>query len=192
MIWNKATAHNFYDANVQTACMNMIALAARNGGRVALSSLAEFRRGILRDAADIDLVKTAHLARYKPNAYGAGDWQFPGSSNFTVEEYAQAVQNGTAEETERQKIFALIDSFTQRGLTNNIVLTTVFDIALDVRLIVDGFHRATALVILRNAASTHLEALFGSQHSIELIELQSKWAHMLYPCDFLHFCATAP
>lgn len=188
MIWKKATADDFQAANAQTGCINLLSLAGQQGGMAPLPEIAEFWAGRFETVEDLDLLKPAFVVRYKLNSNGQAGWQYSGSANYTAEEYAEAVRKGETNLAERKKILALAASL-RSGLTKDIVLTTVLDNSLGVRLIVDGLHRATALNLLDRQNPSELSRLLTSKFQIMIIELRSRWAHVLYPFDFLDFCA---
>jgi hypothetical protein len=188
MIWDKATADDFFAANTQTRCINLLSLAAQQEGMAPLSRIAEFWRGRFETLEDIDLLRRAHVVRYKANSDGKGGWQHSGSSNFTTEEYIETVRSGKVDWKERRDIFGLVE-LLKEGLNTDVTLTAVVDNTLGARLIVDGLHRAGALILMRNENPGELKRLLASTYKVSIIELRSRWAHILYPFDFLDLCA---
>lgn len=191
MKWEAAIAEDFCAANLQTRCFNLINVAIREGGVVPFSAMATFRRGRFETVADFDVLKTAYIVRYKPNSKGQGGWQYPGSSNYTAYEYAEAVRAGKIAWKERAKILGLVELLKQ-GLNEDVTLTAATDTALEARVLVDGCHRATALALMLRETPTELTKLLALVHKVQIVELRSKWAHVLYPCDFLDLCARRP
>lgn len=188
MIWEQTTADVYRVANSQTDCWNLPWLAEKEGGLAPMSEIARFWRGKFLAVEDLDYLSTAYIVRYKPNSDGKAGWQYSGAANYTVEEYAEAVRKGEMDVAERKDILELVESLKE-GPNRNIVLTTVLDNSLGVRVIVDGIHRATALALMRRENPSELEKLLLSTYQILMIELRSRWAHVLYPFDFLNLCA---
>jgi len=188
MIWTNVTADHFQSANTQTRCIQNVSTIVQHGGTGRLCEIADFFQAKLETANDTNLFCSACIARYKPNLDGQAGWQYSGSSNYTVKEYSDLVQSKDGDWQEGREILDLADSL-KSGLDRDIVITTVLDSSLDVRLIVDGLHRATALAVLSATEPAKLNKLFESMHKLSIIELRSRWAHLLYPCDFLDFCA---
>jgi hypothetical protein len=188
MIWTKVTADHFLLANTHTRCIQIVSTIVRDGGKGRLCEIAEFFEGRLENGNDSNFLGSAYIARYKSNLSGQSGWQYSGSSNYTVKEYADLVQSEGRNWQEGREILDLADSLTS-GLDRDIVITAVLDSSLDVRLIVDGLHRATAMAVIDATEPMKLERLFESSHRVSIIELRSRWTHVLYPCDFLEFCA---
>ena len=188
MKWEAAIAEDFCAANLQTRCFNLVNVAIREGGVVPFSAMAMFRRGRFETVDDFEVFKTAFIVRYKPNSNGQGGWQYPSSSNYTAYEYAEAVRTGKVDWKERREILGLVE-LLKEGLNDDITFTTAMDTALDARVIVDGCHRATAIAFMLLENSSELRKLLLSPYKLEMVELRSKWTHLLYPCDFLNLCA---
>jgi hypothetical protein len=189
MIWSRATADDFFAANAQTGCINLLSLAVREGGMVPLSAIGEFWSGRFEAVEDInDYLTTAYIVRYKPNSEGKDGWQYSGSSNYSIDEYAEAIRTGKLDWKRRRDVLGLVD-LLKEGLNADLIFTGVMDNSLGVRLIVDGVHRATALTLIQKDNPSQVNKLLASNYQILLIELRSKWGHVLYPVDFLDLCA---
>ena len=188
MRWELSTAEVFCDANLQTQCFNLINVAMRDGGVVPFSAMATFWRGTFETIGDFDVLKTAYIVRYKPNSKGQGGWQYPGSSNYTAYEYAEVVRAGKIDWKERAEILGLAE-LLKEGLSQDVTLTTAMDTMLDARVVVDGCHRATALALMLRDTTSELTKLLASAHKLQIVELRSRWGHVLYPCDFLDLSA---
>jgi hypothetical protein len=182
MKWQNATADRFRTANAQTRCINIFPLFEREAALPRLSP--EFWQGNVETVEDFNLICTAYIARYRPNSDGKAGWQYPGSSNYTVSEYVSVVENGKPDWDEGKEFLQLMHSI-KSGLKKDIIFTTIFDSSLGKRLIVDGLHRATAMALIRSKEPDKLCKLLASTYHLLVIELRSKWAHLLYPCDFL-------
>lgn len=150
-----------------------------------LDAIGECWRMTIERIEDLDEVRRAHLVRYKPNSSGEAGWYYPGSLPYTVDEYASAVP--TISPREYAKIRSLASSI-ENGLSQDVVLMAAKDTSLDRRVIVDGVHRSTALILLSRANSAGLAHLLASNYKVSIVEFRSRWAHVLYPCDFLEFC----
>jgi hypothetical protein len=188
MIWTKVTADDFQSANTQTRCIQIVSAIVQDGGTGRLCEIAEFFQGNLEVGDDTKLLDSAYIARYKPNQHEQTGWQYTGSSNYTIKEFADLVQSKRRDFQEGKEILDLADSL-RSGLEKDVVIATAVDSSLEVRLIVDGLHRATALAVLSATEPAKLKTIFESNHKVSIIELRSRWAHLLYPCDFLDFCA---
>lgn len=178
------TINEFLAVSSQTRCINLIRSLPLHGCIDRLTELANFSRFTVEDVEDLDLLKTTYLVRYKPNSQGQAGWQYLGSENYTVDEYTTAIQ----EEKDKLDIQTLVDSL-RRGLQEDIVVIAAQDYTLNARIIVDGNHRAVALARLMREDPTALRNILSSSHKILILELRSKWAHVIYPCDFLNLCA---
>ena len=183
-----ATSQEFVEANSQTRCINLIPAYAQNDG-TRLLEIASFRRVTFETAEDLDVITTSYIVWYKQNLDGQAGWQCAGSPNFTVDEYSTAVQAGTADPEKAQKIRAIVNSLKREGLLENIILTAALDSQLNARVIVDGNHRAIALAVVLREDLGDVRKLLASRCKVQMLELRSMWAHVLYPCDFIDLCA---
>jgi hypothetical protein len=128
------------------------------------------------------------MVRYKQNSNLQSGWQYPGSSNFTVDEYVKAIQEQEEDPAMIQKILELEDSL-RKGVSEDIIFTGARDESLKARILVDGNQRATALVLLLKKNPLALRSIMSSKYTVQMLELRSRWAHVIYPCDFLELCA---
>lgn len=174
---------DFLQANKQTRVFSLIPHMVQAGqtGLALLSEIAQFDTLTLEDAADMSVIKSSCLPWYKPNEQGYADWYIAGCKNYTVAEYADSIQRG---ETQNEDVKELKGSLEQ-GLCQDIVLVRVFDTTLNKGVIVDGCKRAVALALIAQQNKDDFSKLMNSDFSITIIELRSRLAHCLYPCDFL-------
>ena len=174
----------FRQANQSTHVIHLVESLGQLGPAAAarLEDLSECWRVTVEEIGDLDLVKEAHLVRYKPNADGKAGWEHPGSLPYTVDEYTQAVP--IINPPEYEKIRTLVSSM-ESGLSQGVVLIAALDTTLDKRVIVDGVHRSTGLVLLSKTNPVGLTGLLTGIYKVSVVEIRSKWAHVLYPCDFL-------
>lgn len=177
----------FCEANQSTHVIHLVEFFRTLGPAAAarLEDVCKCWQMTVEEVGDLDLVKKAHLVRYKPNVEGKAGWEYSGSLPYTVDEYAQAVP--IINPPEYGKIQALVSSM-KSGLSKDVVLVAALDTALDKRVIVDGVHRSTGLVLLSKTNPAALAELLASTYKVGVVEIRSKWTHVLYPCDFLEFC----
>lgn len=184
-----ATFQDFFDANSQSHCINLIPVFAQNNGIARLLDIASCWRVTFETPEDLAALRASYIVWYKQNEYGQAGWQYRGSSNFTVDGYSAAVKAGIADPKKAQKIRALQESLRKDGLSEDIILVAALDSWLNARIIGDGNHRAIALTLILNETPNDLKSILASKHKVLMLELRSRWAHILYPCDFLDLCA---
>jgi len=177
----------FRNANRSTRVFQLVEYLLQSGPAAAarLGDIGECWRITIEHIKDLDLVKGAHLVRYRPNSRGEAGWEYPGSLLYTVEEYASA--DPTINPAENINIRNLASSM-DKGLSRDVVLTAAYDTGLGKRIIVDGVHRSTALILLSRSNPSGLNSLLAGTHKVSIVEFRSRWAHVLYPCDFFEFC----
>ena len=183
-----ASVEEFVEANSQTRCINLVRTFVQHDAIARLSEVASFWRVTFEEATDLEDLKTTYMVRYKQNSNLQSGWQYPGSSNFTVDEYVKAIQEQEEDPAMIQKILELEDSL-RKGLSEDITLTGARDESLKARILVDGNQRATALVLLLKNDPLALRSIVPSRYRVQMLELRSRWAHVIYPCDFLELCA---
>ena len=185
------TFEEFSQANRGTQVIHLVDSLTQLGplARARLEGISECWRIAIEHTNDLDVIRRAHLVRYKPNSQGDSGWEYAGSVPYTVEEYASVLSN--ANPSEYASISDLAQSM-EKALLKDIVLVAAHDIGLNKRIIVDGVHRSTGLVLLSNRVPGCLIQLLAGGHKVSIVELRSRWAHVLYPCDFLEFHRKAP
>lgn len=183
-----ASVEEFVGANSQTRCINLVPTFVQHDAIARLSEVASFWRVTFEEATDIEVLKTTYMVRYKQNPNLQSGWQYPGSSNFTVDEYVKAIQEQEVDPAMIQKILELEGSL-RKGLSEDMILTGARDESLKARIVVDGNHRAPALVLLLKKDLLALRSIMSSKYTVQMLELRSRWAHVIYPCDFLDLCA---
>jgi len=183
-----ASVNEFVEANSQTHCINLVRTFVEADAIARLSEVSSFWRVTFEEATDLDVLKTTYMVRYKQNSNLQSGWQYPGSLNFTVDEYVEAIREELADPEMIQKILELENSL-RKGLSENMILTGAWDESLKARILVDGNHRATSLVLLLKKNPLALRSIMSSKYTVQMLELRSRWAHVIYPCDFLELCA---
>jgi hypothetical protein len=165
----------------QIGCINMTKMARSYG----CSDLSLFR-GIgtcelkrMRDVKDADQISECYLVWYKPNKDGLSGWNVNGSVNYRLGEYLELIQ--------KPEVSSLIESF-RKGLKSDVEILVAFDTTLNLGLIVDGTKRALALHYLKDSDGDTLNRLLTSDHSIDILQLNSAYCKVLFPCDFLKLC----
>ena len=184
-----ATVQEFVEAHFQTDGIDLIRIYAQYGGTARLSEIASFQRVTFETAEELNAIASFHLVWYKQNPSGHAGWQYPGSQNFTVAEYSAAVQTGTPGFEKTQKIHELVESLKREGFLKDIILIAAEDSQLNARVIVDGNSRAVALAVMLREDRGDVGKLLKSQYKVQMLKVTSMWTHVLYPCDFIDFCA---
>jgi hypothetical protein len=182
----RISLEEFCRANRLTRVVHLLTFLARLGPAAIarLDRITECRRFRIQHINDLDIINKVHLVRYKPNSRGEIGWEYTGSLPYTVEEYASVLPN--VNPSEYASISSLAHSM-EKSLLEDVVLTIAHDTGLRRRIIVDGVHRSTALVLLSRTNMGLLARLLAGPHEVTIVELRSGWAHVLYPCDFLEF-----
>ncbi len=175
--------NRFLEKMTQIGGVNIVKIAANCGCR----DLALFR-GIgtcelkrIAKAGDIDVLSQYYLVWYKPNEHGLGGWNVAGSQNYRLLEYGEL--------TQKYEVSSLIESL-ESGLKGEIEILVALDTTLNRGLIVDGTKRALALCHLKNNLLESFGNLLTSEYSIDILQLNSPYCKMLFPCDFLKLCAS--
>ena len=174
-----ATFHDFIVANRATTCINLLPLLEKLGALSRLSPLMKVEKRLLETDTDIENVKPLYLVWYKPNEMGETGWDKPNSVHYTVGEYSQLIATSQVQQPD---ILNLRDSLS-RELSSDVTILTAYDTSLNREVIVDGCKRAVALTLNCKSEIT----FSGGKYAIVLLRLVSKWAHIIYPCDFLPF-----
>src|SRR5574337_948916 len=176
----------FCRANQQSRVVQLVTSLTQLGPTASarLESISECWRMTIENMRDLNVIKQAHLVRYRPNSRGEVGWEHAGSLPYTVEEYASVLP--AANPSEYARISSLAQSM-ERDLSQDVELTVAHDTALRRRIIVDGVHRSTALVLLSGTTPGRFMRCLVGPHKVSIVELRSRWAHVLYPCDFLEF-----
>lgn len=131
---------------------------------------------------DIDQLSEHYLVWYKPNEYGLSGWNFVGSINYRLREYWNALVNNSI--AIQPQVLSLAQSF-KTGLKQPVEILVAFDISHNISLIVDGTKRVLALYYLKQKEPAILNKLISLQKPIHVLQLNSAYCGLLFPCDFL-------
>ncbi|MBI2303925.1 MAG: hypothetical protein HYU86_04155 [Chloroflexi bacterium] len=134
---------------------------------------------------DINQLSEHYLVWYKPNEVKLPGWYVDGSVNYRLCEYVDGLVNESIKMTD--EVSSLVQSF-KKGLENPVEILVAFDTSHNMAVIVDGTKRALALHYLKHKEPEVLEQLISSRHPIHILQLNSTYCKILFPCDFLKLC----
>jgi len=177
---------DFLQANQRATVIQLIPYLLQGGqsGYKLLSTIAACQRLFFDSPDDIQYIGGSYLVWYKPNQKGEANWNRAGCKNYTVAEYVNCILGGSVSRPDINTLVSLLKG----GLSQDVVLVVAFDTELDKRVIVDGCKRAVALALIARQSLGEFVKLLNSSFSITVMELKSRLAHVLYPCDFFNSC----
>lgn len=164
----------------------------RQGGQSGLDrldQLAKFQRLIVENPKNFKELMSSYLVWYKPNKKGEAGWQYTGCKNYTVGEYVNYIRRDNIRANDKDTVEKIkeLRRKLEGGLCKDIILVAAFDTELKKRVIVDGCKRVVALALIAAKNPATFSDLLGSKCKAVVMELRSRWAHSLYPCDFIPF-----
>jgi hypothetical protein len=143
----------------------------------------------ITESSQIASFSDQHIVWYTINEEGKSGWCLPNSFNYTISQFLQDLPKLMTKSNHQNEIVGYMKrkSEFQNGLTKDLNIRIAHDTVLNQSIIIDGTKRALVLYSFYKEEPQKLKTILESNFKINIIRIKSKFAHMMFPCDFAKF-----